>query len=93
MVKAFPMKRASLLFYDLVSPHHILALASEVKNLQKDKDMLRMNLIKAEAEVEALFDENNTLDEKYTRLTNLLDSEGIHSSGSMKMMMMIRGNL
>ncbi|KAI7756710.1 hypothetical protein M8C21_023174 [Ambrosia artemisiifolia] len=66
------------------SAHHILALASEVKNLQKDKDMLRMNLIKAEEEVEALFDENNALDEEYTRLTNLLDSEGIHVSGSIK---------
>ncbi|KAJ0786383.1 hypothetical protein HanOQP8_Chr02g0054831 [Helianthus annuus] len=64
--------------------HTALALASEVKNLQKDKDMLRMNLIKAEEEVEALFKENNTLDKEYTRLTNLLDSEGSHSSGSIK---------
>ncbi|KAI3806728.1 hypothetical protein L1987_22642 [Smallanthus sonchifolius] len=66
------------------STHNLLALASEVKNLQKDKDILRINLIKAEQEVTVLFNENNILDEEHTRLTNLLDSEGSHSSGSIK---------
>ncbi|XP_076941433.1 uncharacterized protein LOC143610985 [Bidens hawaiensis] len=66
------------------STHNILALASKINRLQKDKEILRMNLIKAEEEVTVLCDENDILDKENVRLTNLLDSDGSHSSGFIK---------
>nr|XP_043637569.1 uncharacterized protein LOC122608533 [Erigeron canadensis] len=79
--------------WDSLSPStlELLALASEIKKLQNDKDLLWINLTTAEEEVTALFDENNMLDKENTKLTNLLqkerqlfDSGGKHSSESIK---------
>ncbi|KAF8023377.1 hypothetical protein BT93_F0780 [Corymbia citriodora subsp. variegata] len=46
----------------------VLSLAAEMKTLEKDKDNLRINLHKAEEEVNLLFQENNALDEENKRL-------------------------
>ncbi|KAJ0615467.1 hypothetical protein HanIR_Chr02g0074451 [Helianthus annuus] len=50
--KGMKIIRIFVVISNILKPatHTALALASEVKNLQKDKDMLRMNLIKAEEE-------------------------------------------
>ncbi|KAE8729356.1 putative RNA-binding family protein [Hibiscus syriacus] len=71
------------------STQKILALAAEVKTLEKDKEHLRMNLCKAEDEVKVLFEENNILNEENRRLLrqylkekNLHDSGGKHSGSA-----------
>ncbi|KAI3460057.1 hypothetical protein Pfo_016720 [Paulownia fortunei] len=46
----------------------VVALAAEVKNLEKDKDHLTINLHRAEEEVNVLFEENNILNEENKRL-------------------------
>ncbi|KAI3513711.1 hypothetical protein L1887_21050 [Cichorium endivia] len=73
------------------STRAVLSLASEVKKLQKDKDHLRNNLMKAEEEVSVLCNENDILDKENRRLTKhlqkerqMLDSGGNDSSGSIK---------
>ncbi|XP_028071999.1 uncharacterized protein LOC114274306 [Camellia sinensis] len=50
------------------STHKVLALAAEVKTLQKDKEHLRINLARAEEEVKVLFEENKILDKENKRL-------------------------
>ncbi|GKC70164.1 hypothetical protein Tco_1116047 [Tanacetum coccineum] len=73
------------------STQKVLALASEVKILQKEKDNLRNNLTTAEEEVKVLDEENSMLEKENRRLTNLLhkerhlhDSGGKHNSASLK---------
>lgn len=73
------------------STQKVLALASEVKILQKEKDHLRNNLTTAEEEVKVLFEENNILDKENRRLMKLLqkerqanDSGGKQNSASLK---------
>ncbi|XP_030445669.2 uncharacterized protein LOC115668344 [Syzygium oleosum] len=46
----------------------VLSLAADIKTLEKDKENLRINLHKAEEEVNLLFQENNVLDEENKRL-------------------------
>ncbi|XP_030542759.1 myosin-4 [Rhodamnia argentea] len=46
----------------------VISLAAEMKTLEKDKENLRINLHKAEEEVNLLFQENNVLDEENKRL-------------------------
>ncbi|CAK9149032.1 unnamed protein product [Ilex paraguariensis] len=50
------------------STQKVLALAAEVKTLQKDREHLRINLHRAEDEVKALFEENRILDDENKRL-------------------------
>ncbi|XP_076904921.1 uncharacterized protein LOC143560521 [Bidens hawaiensis] len=57
------------------STQKVLALASEVKILQKEKDHIRNNLTTAEEEVKVLFEENNLLDKENTRLMKLIQKE------------------
>ncbi|KAI3670346.1 hypothetical protein L1987_87937 [Smallanthus sonchifolius] len=73
------------------STQKVLALASEVKILQKEKDHLRNNLTTAEEEVKVLFEENSVLDKENRRLMKLLQKErqlnnsgGKHNSASLK---------
>lgn len=61
------------------STQKVLALASDVKILQKDKDHLRINLTRAEEEVKVLFQENNILDEENKRLMRQRYRERHHS--------------
>ncbi|KAE8674569.1 putative RNA-binding family protein [Hibiscus syriacus] len=60
------------------STQKILALAAEVKTLEKDKEHLRMNLCKAEDEVKVLFEENNILNEENRRLLRQYHKEKNH---------------
>ncbi|PSS31611.1 B-cell receptor-associated protein like [Actinidia chinensis var. chinensis] len=53
------------------STQKILALAAEVKTLQNDKEHLRINLARAEEEVNVLFEENRILDKENKRLLRL----------------------
>ncbi|CAM0877110.1 unnamed protein product [Alopecurus aequalis] len=53
----------------------LTALNTEVQALQRDKEILKTNLNKAEEEVKLLFEENRTLDEANKRLLILLDKE------------------
>ncbi|PWA82767.1 hypothetical protein CTI12_AA175490 [Artemisia annua] len=73
------------------STQKVLALASEVKTLQKEKDHLRNNLTTAEEEVKVLDEENSLLEKENRRLMKLLhkerhlnDSGGKHNSASLK---------
>ncbi|KAK1406730.1 hypothetical protein QVD17_38338 [Tagetes erecta] len=73
------------------STQQVLALASMVKLLQKEKDHIRNNLTTAEEEVKVLFEENNILDKENRRLLKLLqkerqlnDSGGRQNSASLK---------
>ncbi|GFY96107.1 hypothetical protein Acr_11g0004130 [Actinidia rufa] len=50
------------------SSQKVLALAAEVKTLQKEKEHLRINLTRAEEEVNVLFQENKLLDKENKRL-------------------------
>ncbi|KAL4559013.1 hypothetical protein LXL04_031145 [Taraxacum kok-saghyz] len=71
----------------------VLALACEVKKLQKDKDNLRINLTKAEEEVIVLCNENDILDKENLRLTNLLQKEGqLLDSGGKQSSRSIKGH-
>uniref|UniRef100_A0A5B7BCE1 Uncharacterized protein n=1 Tax=Davidia involucrata TaxID=16924 RepID=A0A5B7BCE1_DAVIN len=67
------------------STQNVLALAAEVKSLQKDKEHLqkdkehlRINLHRAEEEVKVLFEENNILDEENKRLMRQCHKERQH---------------
>ena len=73
------------------STQKVLALASEVKILQKEKDHLRNNLTTAEEEVKVLDEENSLLEKENRRLMKLLhkerhlnDSGGKQNSASLK---------
>ncbi|PWA79078.1 hypothetical protein CTI12_AA058530 [Artemisia annua] len=74
------------------STREVLSLASEVQKLQKDKEHIIINLVRAEEEVAVLSDENSMLDEENLKLTKLLQEERhnlnsgrMSSSGSIKM--------
>lgn len=58
----------------------LTALNNEVQDLQRDKEIMKTNLNKAEEEVKLLFEENRTLDEANKRLLSLLDKEQKHRS-------------
>ncbi|XP_051202728.1 uncharacterized protein [Lolium perenne] len=53
----------------------LTALNNEVQALQRDREILKTNLNKAEEEVKLLFEENRALDEANKRLLSLLDKE------------------
>lgn len=57
------------------STQKVLALISEVMNLEKDKEHLKVNLHKAEDEVNVLFEANSVLDEENKRLLRQLRRE------------------
>ncbi|MQL87940.1 hypothetical protein Taro_020490 [Colocasia esculenta] len=59
----------------------VAELVSEVESLKKDKELLRINLNRAEEEVKVLFEENNMLDEENKKLLKLLNRER-HNQGS-----------
>ncbi|KAL1534269.1 centlein-like isoform X1 [Salvia divinorum] len=59
----------------------VVALAAKVKNLEEDKDHITINLRRAEDEVNALFEENNALNEVNRRLMRQCYREK-HKSGS-----------
>ncbi|WMV26951.1 hypothetical protein MTR67_020336 [Solanum verrucosum] len=63
------------------STQKVIALVAEVNTLQKDKEHLRINLHKAEDEVNILFEQNNVLDEANKRLIRLYQKEK-HTPGS-----------
>ncbi|XAR62125.1 hypothetical protein NMG60_11016754 [Bertholletia excelsa] len=50
------------------STKKVLGMAAEVRNLQQDKEHLRINLARAEEEVNVLFEENKILDKENKRL-------------------------
>uniref|UniRef100_A0A453MCY2 Uncharacterized protein n=1 Tax=Aegilops tauschii subsp. strangulata TaxID=200361 RepID=A0A453MCY2_AEGTS len=54
------------------------ALTEQVQALQRDKEILKTNLNKAEEEVKLLFEENRALDEANKRLLCLLEKEQKH---------------
>ncbi|XP_047079016.1 cytospin-A-like [Lolium rigidum] len=61
----------------------LTALKNEVQALQRDREILKTNLNKAEEEVKLLFEENRTLDEANKRLLSLLNrSERKHSASN-----------
>ncbi|KAF3445945.1 hypothetical protein FNV43_RR11122 [Rhamnella rubrinervis] len=57
------------------STQKVLSLAAELKSHEKDKEHLRINLCRAEDEVNLLFKENNTLDEENKKLLMLYNKE------------------
>nr|AGT16375.1 hypothetical protein SHCRBa_008_B11_F_100 [Saccharum hybrid cultivar R570] len=54
---------------------HLAALMAQVQELQKEKEILKMNLDTAEAEVVTLSEDNRALDEEIKRLLGLLEKE------------------
>ncbi|KAF5945731.1 hypothetical protein HYC85_015959 [Camellia sinensis] len=58
----------------------VLAVAAEVKTLQKDKEHLRINLTRAEEEVNVLFEENKILDKENRRLMRRLKESASKSN-------------
>ncbi|GFZ10240.1 hypothetical protein Acr_21g0008390 [Actinidia rufa] len=70
------------------STQKILALVAEVKTLQNNKEHLRINLTRAEEEVNILFEENKILDKENKRLLRLhkdrctLGSDEKHTSSA-----------
>ncbi|GMH22561.1 hypothetical protein Nepgr_024404 [Nepenthes gracilis] len=67
-----------------VGTRNILFLAAQVQILQKDKEHLRINLHRAEAEVKVLFEENTILDEENKRLLRHRNSETKHNGSGGK---------
>ncbi|KAH9625408.1 hypothetical protein KSS87_008198 [Heliosperma pusillum] len=63
---------------------NVLSLASHVKILQKAKEHLRINLSRAEEEVNVLAEENNALVEENKRLLKLCHSERKHAGSGEK---------
>ncbi|KAK7311651.1 hypothetical protein RJT34_09924 [Clitoria ternatea] len=63
------------------STRRVLSLVAEIKSLENDKEHLRINLDKAEAEVKLLFDENIILEEKNKRLLKLYKERNHSGSG------------
>nr|XP_045090075.1 uncharacterized protein LOC123497554 [Aegilops tauschii subsp. strangulata] len=55
-------------------------LTEQVQALQRDKEILKTNLNKAEEEVKLLFEENRALNEANKRLLCLLEKEQKHRS-------------
>ncbi|KAL6591280.1 hypothetical protein ACP70R_049783 [Stipagrostis hirtigluma subsp. patula] len=53
----------------------LAALTAQVQELQKDKETLRMNLARAEEEVNTLCADNKVLDDEHKRLLHLLEKE------------------
>nr|CAD1830659.1 unnamed protein product [Ananas comosus var. bracteatus] len=73
---------ASLFLMSIRGDQNLLtSLAAEVESLQREKEQVRINLNRAEAEVKVLFDENKILDEENKRLLGLLKRER-HLMGS-----------
>ncbi|KAK9080827.1 hypothetical protein SSX86_000585 [Deinandra increscens subsp. villosa] len=73
------------------STQKVLALAFDMKRLQKEKDHLMNNLTTAEEEVDVLSEENGRLEKENRRLVKLLQKErqlnesgGKHNSSSLK---------
>ncbi|KAM0923265.1 hypothetical protein ACQ4PT_005587 [Festuca glaucescens] len=67
----------------LKDANDLTALNNEVQALQRDREILKTNLNKAEEEVKLLFEENRTLDEANKRLLSLLNrSERKHSASN-----------
>nr|CAD1821174.1 unnamed protein product [Ananas comosus var. bracteatus] len=62
----------------------LMARASEVESLQKDKEIVLVNLHKAEEEVVVLFEENRFLDEENKTLLLLLESKRLLRSSDSK---------
>ncbi|XP_047983449.1 centlein-like isoform X2 [Salvia hispanica] len=62
----------------------VIALAAKAKNLEEDKDHITINLRKAEDEVNALFEENNALNEVNKRLMRKCYSGGTASAKKKK---------
>ncbi|KAJ6837286.1 uncharacterized protein M6B38_122095 [Iris pallida] len=60
----------------------ISELAAEIESLKKDKENLRINLLRAEEEVKVLFEENRLLDEENKRLVKHLSKERRRQSES-----------
>ncbi|XP_074263076.1 uncharacterized protein LOC141585902 [Silene latifolia] len=63
---------------------NVLSLASNVKTLQKAKEHLRINLNRAEEEVNVLAEENNALVEENKKLLKLCHSERKHAGSGEK---------
>ncbi|KAJ4701392.1 Centlein like [Melia azedarach] len=64
------------------STQKILSLAAEVKTLEKEKEHLKVNLDRAEEEVNLLFEQNKILDAENKRLLRQLHKErNLNSSG------------
>lgn len=59
----------------------VAALTTEIETLQQDKEHLRINLLKDEAEVKALFEENRLLYEQNKKLSRKVQREK-HRHGS-----------
>ncbi|XP_047323593.1 uncharacterized protein LOC124927249 [Impatiens glandulifera] len=57
------------------STQKVLALAAQVKALEKDKEHLRINLNKAEEEVNAIIEENTVLDKENKKLLKQIRKE------------------
>uniref|UniRef100_A0A452ZBH2 Protein CASP n=1 Tax=Aegilops tauschii subsp. strangulata TaxID=200361 RepID=A0A452ZBH2_AEGTS len=70
-----PLDRGSL-----IDPPTFILLTEQVQALQRDKEILKTNLNKAEEEVKLLFEENIALDEANKRLLCLLEKEQKHRS-------------
>ncbi|KAF9624746.1 hypothetical protein IFM89_013284 [Coptis chinensis] len=57
----------------------VVSLVAEVKTLQNEKEHLKINLTKAEEEVNVLFEDNNILDVENKKLLRLYNKEKRHS--------------
>ncbi|XP_026397532.1 uncharacterized protein LOC113292944 [Papaver somniferum] len=75
-----------LKIWDSLSPatQNVIALASEIRALQTDKEHLTTNLVRAEEEVKALFEENTILDEENKRLLRQCNRERHHQGSGDK---------
>ncbi|KAI3982963.1 hypothetical protein MKX01_010446 [Papaver californicum] len=75
-----------LKIWDRLSPatQNVIALVSEIRALQTHKEHLTTNLVRAEEEVRALFDENTILDEENKRLLRQCNRERHHQGSGDK---------
>ncbi|KAK2995337.1 hypothetical protein RJ640_006557 [Escallonia rubra] len=64
------------------STQKVVALAAEVKSLQKDKELLKFNLTRAEEEVNILDEENKRLMRMCRKERNNADSSGKHTGSA-----------
>ncbi|KAL1310118.1 hypothetical protein HN51_052788 [Arachis hypogaea] len=72
-----------LTMWDCLKPstQKVLSLVAKVKSLEKDKEHLTTNLLKAEEEVKLLFNENNTLEKENKVLLKYYKERNHPSSG------------
>ncbi|XP_015934814.1 uncharacterized protein LOC107460904 [Arachis duranensis] len=72
-----------LTMWDCLKPssQKVLSLVAKVKSLEKDKEHLTTNLLKAEEEVKLLFNENNTLEKENKVLLKHYKERNHPSSG------------